>query len=94
MSTEVYVAVAGKDTHPGTRKRPFATLARARDALRVLPVAERAGSTVWIGGGDYPLTETLRLGTRDGGRPEAPVTWRALPDQRVRLLGAEGSRGR
>jgi hypothetical protein len=87
VSIEIYVAVDGKDTQPGTQKRPFATLARARDALRALPAAERAGSTVWIGGGDYSLTETLRLGNRDGGRPEAPVTWRAQPKQRVRLLG-------
>ena len=87
MSIEVYVAVDGKDTYSGSQKRPFATLARARDALRALPVAERAGSTVWIGGGDYPLTETLRLSTRDGGHPEGPVTWRARPGQRVRLLG-------
>lgn len=87
MSIEIHVAIDGKDTHSGTQERPFATLAHARDALRALPVEERAGSTVWIGGGDYPLTESLRLGRRDGGRPEAPVTWRALPDQRVRLLG-------
>ena len=87
MSKEIHVAVNGKDTHPGTKARPFATLARARDALRALPAAERAGSTVWLGGGDYPLSESLRLGSRDGGRPEAPVTWRALPGERVRFLG-------
>ena len=89
MSIEIYVAVNGNDTHRGTRKQPFATLIRARDALRALPVAERAGSTVWIGGGDYSLTETLRLSNRDGGRPEAPVTWRAMLDERVRLLGGQ-----
>ena len=43
MSKEIYVAINGKDTHPGTKARPFATLTRARDALRALPVAERAG---------------------------------------------------
>ena len=32
MSKEIYVAVNGKDTHPGTKARPFATLTRARDA--------------------------------------------------------------
>ena len=87
MSIEFYVASDGRDTYAGTEKRPFATLARARDALRALPVAERAGSTVWIGAGDYPQMEALRLGRRDGGRADAPVTWRALPGQQVRLLG-------
>jgi len=89
VSIEIYVAVNGNDTHRGSRKQPFATLTRARDVLRALPVAERAGSTVWIGGGDYSLTETLRLSNRDGGRPEAPVTWRAMQDERVRLLGGQ-----
>ena len=87
MSTEIYVAVNGRKTHSGTQKGPFDTLVRARDTLRGLRAEERTGSTVWIGGGDYPLTETLRLGNRDGGRPDAPVTWRAMPKQRVRLLG-------
>lgn len=29
-----YVSTRGKDTWPGTRQRPFATVLRARDAIR------------------------------------------------------------
>ena len=31
---DFYVAAEGKDTNPGTAAAPFATLARARDAVR------------------------------------------------------------
>ncbi|MGB1717438.1 MAG: hypothetical protein ACPHO6_04750, partial [Candidatus Latescibacterota bacterium] len=87
MAKELYVSHTGRDSYSGTQKRPFATLARARDALRALPAAERAGSTVWIGGGDYSMGESLRLGPRDGGQQGAPVTWRAVPGEQVRLVG-------
>jgi hypothetical protein len=87
MAKELYVSHTGRDSYSGTQKRPFATLARARDALRALPAAERAGSTVWIGGGDYSMGESLRLGPRDGGQQGAPVIWRAVPGEQVRLVG-------
>ena len=34
MAKELYVSHTGRDSYSGTQKRPFATLARARDALR------------------------------------------------------------
>ena len=37
---DFWVAPDGKDTDPGTKERPFATLARARDAVRALRQAE------------------------------------------------------
>ena len=80
MCIEFYVASDGRDTYAGTEKRPFATLARARDALQALPVTERAGSTVWIGAGDYPQVEALRLGRRDGGRETSEARWRGRVD--------------
>jgi hypothetical protein len=67
---------------------PFATLARARDAVRAW---RRAGGTgpaeVVIGGGNYPMTESFVLGPEDSGTTDAPVTWRAADGQEVRLSG-------
>ena len=87
VSKEIHVSRTGRDSNAGTRSRPFATLARAREALRQLPLDERAGSTVWIGGGDYPLTETLELTSKDSGTVETPVTWRGEAGNAARLLG-------
>ncbi len=87
MATDIHVATTGDDAHPGTEARPFLTLARARAALRDLPRDERAGSTIWLAAGDYPLSKTFELMSRDSGTATAPVTLRAAPGQRVRLLG-------
>jgi len=75
---DFYVTPGGADTGPGTADHPFASLARARDAARVV-----AGSnTVWLAAGDYPLLDTVEFGSADTG-----LTVRSLPGARVRLSG-------
>ncbi len=77
---ELYVSVSGDDNNPGTRTRPFATLTRARDALRVDrpdPVKASRPARVMVGAGTYYLKEPLWLGPQDGGSRECPVTWEA-----------------
>lgn len=84
-----YVATEGRDDHPGTAAAPFATLIRAREALRALRAKGEwsAPVRVWVRGGTYYLSETIRLGPEDSGRPEAPVIYQAYPDEQVRLVG-------
>src|SRR5690349_14832483 len=68
--TAFFVAPNGRDTNPGTERKPFATLERARDELRKL---KKKGSlrsrevTVWIRGGTYPLKKTFELAAEDSG---------------------------
>src|SRR6266568_4185090 len=52
---DFYVATNGHDENPGTREKPFASLARARDAVRRLKSGGRgdAGVTVLVRGGTY-----------------------------------------
>jgi hypothetical protein len=84
---DIHVSADGRDSGAGTQARPFATLARACAALRKLSAKERAGTTLWVGGGDYALTEPLVLTAKDSGAAGAPVILRAVPGERVRLLG-------
>jgi len=93
VSRDVHVSPAGRDTNPGTETRPFATIARGLQALRELSADERAGSTVWLGGGDYPLTETVALTSKDSGTAAAPVALRGRPGEQVRLLGGTAVSG-
>lgn len=89
-AAEVYVALHGSDTNSGTRARPFATLERARDAVRQLRRDGQLGRgpvTIWLGGGDYLRTNALELTAADSGTPEVPVIWRAHKNEPVRLLG-------
>jgi len=89
-AAELYVSPAGQDTNPGTADKPFATLERARDAVRQLRSADGrppTGITVWLRGGDYLRTTALELSAADSGTAEAPVVWRARQDETARLLG-------
>lgn len=80
-----YVAVAGNDGNPGSQAQPFATLARAQEAMRGIPASARqtGGAAVWVGGGTYQLNATLLLTEQDSF-----VTWAALPGQSVVLTGS------
>ena len=87
---EFFVSPAGQDTHPGTAEKPFATLERARDALRQLRQADDkplGGVTIWLRAGEYLRTSPLELTAADSGTAEAPVVWRAFQDESVRVVG-------
>lgn len=85
----LYVAPDGDDGNPGTRERPFASLERARDALRErrrqapLP---RGGAAIWMAPGVYPVRATFTLDARDSGTADAPIIWRALDPSRPPVI--------
>ncbi len=89
-SAEFHVAINGKDTNRGTRSSPFATLDRARTAVRSLKQIAGlppGGVTVWIHGGEYALSSTFELGAEDGGEQDRPVIYQAFKGKEVRLVG-------
>lgn len=87
---DFYVAPDGSDEAPGTRARPFATLHRARDAVRTTLQRERPDGPlhVFIAPGLYRLNQPLSLGPQDSGvSAAAPVVWSALPGGPVLISG-------
>lgn len=93
---DVYVSPDGSDDNPGTKRKPFATLERARDAVREIKRAgaiPRDGLTVWLRGGDYCRTQSLQLTAEDSGAPGAPIVWRSYRNERARLLGGRVIKG-
>jgi len=79
---EIFVSPGGDDANPGTRARPVATPAGARDALRTARAANggalpKGGAVVEFADGIYALSAPLALDRRDSGEPGAPVVWRA-----------------
>ena len=87
---EIFVAPYGDDAHEGTRERPVATLGRAADLVREIRAVAEAPepTTVLVAAGIYYMGEGLHLSADDSGTREAPVTYRAMPGEEVRLLGA------
>ncbi len=82
---EIYVSPAGDDRNPGTKDRPLATLHAALAKLQA--AGNRAGAVVWIHPGTYRLSRTLWMNDHCGGKPGAPVTWRAMPGGKVLVSG-------
>lgn len=84
-SIEYFVSTQGNDKYPGTSEKPFATLQRARNAVRS---NDRSTSlTIWIRSGTYYLDKPLELGKQDSGSRESPVVYRACKGGEVRISG-------
>ncbi|MFH1009170.1 MAG: right-handed parallel beta-helix repeat-containing protein [Candidatus Latescibacterota bacterium] len=89
---DYYVSPNGYDTNPGALDAPFATLARARDAVRELKnAAGEAGLshpiTVMVRGGKYYLDRCLDLTAADSGTDKTPITYTAYPGEEPVISG-------
>ncbi|HIJ53859.1 MAG TPA: right-handed parallel beta-helix repeat-containing protein [Planctomycetes bacterium] len=93
-----YVSPGGNDGASGSSGvKAFATLHRARDAIRELKKTTglpEGGITVWIRGGEYYLEQGFELTSEDSGTAEAPIVYRAMPGERVRIIGGLEVSGR
>ena len=87
-AADFHVALDGKDGNPGTKAAPFASLEKARDAVRTLR-GEKPGepATVWIRGGVYRRMAPFALDKQDSGTQDAPVVYAAVPGESVTLFG-------
>ncbi len=75
----LYVATTGDDANPGTKERPFASIERAQREIRNfrrggLP---KGGIAVRVGGGQYSVARTFKLGRDDSGTADAPIVYSA-----------------
>ncbi len=90
VRADLHVSPTGSDAAEGTEARPFASLERARDAVRGLKrdgKLPKSGLTVWLHGGDHLRTDALELTEADSGSAGAPIVWQAYRGERTRLLG-------
>ncbi|MDD4540315.1 MAG: phage tail protein, partial [Lentisphaeria bacterium] len=89
MAASYYVGPGGRDEQIGSVEAPFATLERARDAVRAAKDAGVAGPhEVVLLPGMYPLSVSFKLGAADAGTAKAPVVYRAAEAGTARLLGS------
>jgi len=85
-----FVAPMGDDGADGSETTPFATLERARAAVRSetgnMPPR---GAVVYLREGTYARTDSFWLTGPDSGvSPGAPTTWRNYPGERPAISGA------
>lgn len=88
-SKDIHVATTGNDANPGTEAEPFATLERAREAIRDWnkdgPLMESV--EVVVHGGTYRRISSFALEAQDSGTATTPIVWRAAMGETVRLTG-------
>lgn len=94
LATDFYVSPKGDDAGAGTADRPFATLARARDAVRALKAgALKQPLRILVQGGDFTITEPLVLTPEDSGTAETPIVYQAAPGAKPVFSGGRVLRG-
>jgi len=94
-----YVATDGDDAWSGQLSAPnaagtdgpYATLSRARDAIRELKATTglQQRVNVLIRGGTYYLPEPLSLGPQDSGTEQCPIRYRAYRREKPVLCGGK-----
>ena len=98
LAAGFHVATHGKDAWSGTLPAPnaagsdgpFATVDRARMAIRQLKAAgafPAGGVEVTVHGGLYRFARPLELTAEDSGTENAPIVYSAAPNEPVRWLG-------
>ena len=81
---DFYVAVDGSDDNDGSFAKPFATIERARDAVRAMDMTGKTGITVAVKAGEYRFN-SLTFTAEDSGTEDCPITYCAYGDGEVIL---------
>ena len=85
---QYFVAPTGDDNNAGTLQQPFATLMKARDAVRgQTKGGQTSDIVVYLQGGMHELKEPLILGPQDSGTEQFSITYAAYPGQQPTISG-------
>ncbi len=87
VAIQFYVAPDGSDVADGSIEKPFASLARAREAVREVRDKDVERITVFLRGGDYYLTEPLIFTSDDSGDNDTTIEYQAYPGEEVVISG-------
>ncbi len=77
---DIYVAVDGNDTNPGTLDKPVASFARAKELVRELKKTAKDEIVVAFKAGNYGALDNLTFTAEDGGSENIPIRYTAYGD--------------
>ncbi|WP_158560401.1 Ig-like domain-containing protein [Paenibacillus contaminans] len=88
--TAFYVSpIDGSDSNPGTLTQPFATIQKAREAVRNVNSSMTGDIAVYLRGGNYYLDSTISLDERDSGSNGYQVVYRNYPGEEPKIYGGK-----
>ena len=80
---DIYVAVDGNDSNPGTLDKPVKTFAKAKEMVRELKKTAKDEIKVAFKAGDYGVLDNITFTAEDSGTADVPVTYCAYGDGEV-----------
>ena len=83
-ATDLYVSKTGNDQSPGSKTRPFATIEKAKLAVRKI----KGPVTVFVREGIYYLKTPIVFTPEDSRNANAPVVYKSFPGEQVVISGA------
>ena len=90
-AAEIWVSPQGKDTNPGTKASPLATVQmavrKARELRRLKDASIKDGIRIIVMNGTYSLNEPLFIRPEDSGTAESPTTIEADANAKPILSG-------
>jgi hypothetical protein len=100
VKNALFVSLQGNDSWSGKLAEPnknetdgpFATFKKAKEAIREFKKFGKLsdnGITVYIRGGYYSISKSMKLMAEDSGVKEATITWRSYPSEKVILSGGK-----
>ena len=81
-TADFYVSPHGSDAAAGTFEAPFATIGKAKQAVRQLKETKSGDILVLLRGGRYEFSATVVFGLEDSGSKTRSITYAAYPDER------------
>ena len=82
---DIYVSKKGSDKNKGTKKKPLATLEKAKELAQAK--AGKESVTIYVGDGIYYLANTLEFKAEDSGKEGKPVIYKAQNEGKAMISG-------
>ena len=79
-NADIYVAVDGNDSNPGTLAQPLATFEAAKAKVRQIKAGRTGEIKVAFKAGNYGVLDNLKFSSKDSGTADVPVTYCAYGD--------------
>jgi hypothetical protein len=78
---EFHVSPSGSDKNPGTKAKPFQTIAHARDSVAKINGKMTGDIVVYLAGGTYEISESVVFDVNDSGINGHKVIYKAVDGQ-------------
>ena len=82
--TSIFVSPVGKDTNPGTKEKPYATIGKAQIEARQI----KGAVNIILRSGTYYLSQPVVITSLDSRPDNSPVIFKSFPGESVIVSGA------